>query len=122
MIAERSMKKVNWVLPKIKNTLERVYGKRVVETILYGSFARGTHNKDSDIDIALILKGNVNKAEEINRIYDDIYDLILETGEMISVNPISEKEIQNPVWPLYHHIRSEGKRLSKTFEKRLIGD
>jgi uncharacterized protein len=102
------MKKVNRVLPKIKELLEGVYGNRVIEIILYGSLARGTFNQDSDIDIALILKGKVNKAKEINRIYDVIYDLILETDEMISINPISEKEMQNPVWPLYHHIRSEG--------------
>lgn len=102
------MKKVNRVLPKIKEILEKVYGNRVIEIILYGSIARGTFNEDSDIDIALILRGKVNKSKEINRIYDVIYDLILETGEMISINPISEEEMQNPVWPLYHHIRSEG--------------
>lgn len=108
MISERTMRKVNQVLFKIKETLERVYGNRFIEIIIYGSIARGTFNKDSDIDIALILKGKVNKSKEINRIYDVIYDLILETGELISINPISEKEIQNPNWPLYHHIRSEG--------------
>jgi len=104
------MKKVNKVLPKIREIIERVYGDRVIEVILYGSLARGTFSKDSDIDIAIILKGKVNKSKEINKIYDVIYDLILETGEMISINPISEKEIQNPDWPLYHHIRSEGRK------------
>jgi len=108
MIAERSMKNLNKVLPRIREIIEEVYGNRVSEVILYGSLTRGTFNKDSDIDIALVLKGKVNKSEEINRIYDVLYDLILETGELISINPISEKEIRNPVWPLYQHIRSEG--------------
>jgi hypothetical protein len=34
--------------------------------------------------------------------------LILETSELISVYPISEKEVENSVWPLYYHIRTEG--------------
>jgi len=105
------MKKIDRILQKLKETLHTIYGNRVVEIILYGSFARGTPHRDSDIDIALVLKGRINKSKEINRVYDALYDLILETGEMISIYPISNKEIQNPVWPLYHHIRSDGKKV-----------
>jgi len=58
-----------------------------------------------------VLKGNVDKAKEIDKIYDVLYELILETGELISVYPLSEKEIGNLIWPLHHRIRMEGVKI-----------
>jgi predicted nucleotidyltransferase len=108
MEAKRAIKDIEYILPRIKEILEGIYSNRLEDVILYGSFARNMPTEDSDIDIAVVLKGKVNKAEEIDKIYDALYDLILETSELISVYPISEKEVENPVWPLYYHIRTEG--------------
>lgn len=58
-----------------------------------------------------MLKGNVDKAKEIDKIYDVLYELILETGELISVYPLSEEEIGNLIWPLHHRIRMEGVKI-----------
>lgn len=58
-----------------------------------------------------MLKGNVDKAKEIDKIYDVLYELILETGELISVYPLSEEEIRNLIWPLHHHIRMDGVKI-----------
>ncbi|MBN2251197.1 MAG: nucleotidyltransferase domain-containing protein [Candidatus Altiarchaeota archaeon] len=99
------------ILSKVKRILKGIYGSRMRDVILYGSYARGTPTKDSDIDIAVVLGGRVDKNKESDRITDALYPLSLETGELISVNPISEKEMKNRVWPLYHHIRTEGIRL-----------
>ncbi|MCK4224814.1 MAG: nucleotidyltransferase domain-containing protein [candidate division Zixibacteria bacterium] len=111
MKGKRTTRQIEHLLPRIREILKSIYGNTLVEVILYGSFARNTPNEDSDIDIAVVLKGKVNKAKEINKIYDAVYDLMLETGELISVFPISEHEVGNSVWPLYHHIRTEGKKI-----------
>ena len=111
MKGKRTTRQIEHLLPRIRKILESIYGNTLVEVILYGSFARNTPTKDSDIDIAVVLKGKVNKAKEINKIYDAVYELMLETGELISVFPISEHEVGNSVWPLYHHIRTEGKKI-----------
>jgi len=103
--------KIESILSKSKHLLKIMYGKRLKEVILFGSYARGTPTKDSDIDLAVILTGNVDKIKESDRITDALYDLSLETGELISVNPISEREIKNQVWPLYYHIQTEGIRI-----------
>ncbi|MDP3024536.1 MAG: nucleotidyltransferase domain-containing protein [candidate division Zixibacteria bacterium] len=107
----RSRKEIKPFLPQIKKLLERVYGDRLLNVFLYGSFAKGRANKESDIDIAVILKGKVNKGKEIDKICDLLYDLELETGELISVYPVSESELKNTVWPLYRHIKREGIRV-----------
>lgn len=111
MKLERGIKDVGSLLPRIKKLLEGIYGDRLSDIFLYGSFARNNAMKESDIDIAVVLKGEVNKAKEIDRIYDVLYDLMLETGELISVYPLSEEEIENPIWPLYYHIKTEGIRI-----------
>lgn len=111
MKTKRTIKEVRYLLSRIRKLLERIYGDRLMDVILYGSFARNTSTNDSDIDIAVVLKGTVNKTKEIDRIYDMLYDIILETGELISVNPLSEEEIKNLIWPLYYHIKREGIRI-----------
>jgi predicted nucleotidyltransferase len=111
MTAGRTIKEIEPLLPRIKTLLQRVYGARLLEVILYGSFAKSSSTDDSDIDIAVVLRGKVSRGKEIDRIYEALYDLMLETGELISVFPLSEEEVANSVWPLYHHIRTEGIRI-----------
>lgn len=105
------MKKICNILPKIKERLIKLYGDRLIEVILYGSFATNTYNDESDIDIAVVLKGKVNKVKEIDKIYDVLYTLMLETGEVISANPISQEELKNSVWPLFYSIKKEGVKI-----------
>jgi len=108
MKGNRMIKEIEHLLPQISNLLKKIYGDRLVGIILYGSFAKNNATKESDIDIAVVLKGRVNKSIEIDKIYDILYDLMLETGELISIYPLSDEEIRNSTWPLYHHIRTEG--------------
>lgn len=96
------------MLQTVKKVISDIYGDQLINVVLYGSFARNTFKDDSDIDIAVILKGKISKGNEIDRIYNSIYDLQLETGELVSVNPISEDEFESSPWPLFHHIKTEG--------------
>lgn len=111
MKSTRKLREIKPLLLRVRKILESIYGSRLVDVILYGSFARNAPTEDSDIDIAVVLKGEINKVKEIDRVYDVLYELMLETGELISINPLSEVEIGNPVWPLYYHIRTEGVRI-----------
>lgn len=111
MEKKRTRREIKHLLPRIRKLLESIYGNRLVNVILYGSFARNEANKESDIDIAVVLKGPVDKSKEIDLIYDELYDLMLETCELISVFPLSEEEIENSSWPLYYHIRTEGVKI-----------
>ncbi|MBI5232894.1 MAG: nucleotidyltransferase domain-containing protein [Deltaproteobacteria bacterium] len=111
MKTKRTKQGIKNLLPKIRTALEHIYGHRLMDVILYGSFAKDTPTQDSDIDIAVILEGKLDRVKEIIKIGEVIYNLMLESGEMISVYPISEDEIKNPVWPLYLHIKEEGVRI-----------
>jgi len=107
----RSLAEIEPVLPAIKALLEKAYGKKLAEIILYGSFAKNRADQDSDIDIAVVLKDRVDQSKEIDRACDALYDLMLETGELISVFPVSKQEMARSNWPLYRHIAEQGKKL-----------
>jgi len=108
MRSRRTTEEIAPLLPKIRTLLERVYGERLVDVVLFGSVARNNAREDSDIDIAVILKGKVNKAQEIGKIGEVLYDLMLETDELVSVYPLAEDEMSESTWPLYAHIKREG--------------
>jgi len=110
---KRSIKEIEPLLAEIKKTIQKLYTDRLVDVFLYGSFARNNATQDSDIDIAVVLKARVNQSKEIDRTCDALYDFMLKSGELISVFPVSESEMKDSVWPLYRHIKSEGKRLTR---------
>ena len=111
MKTKRTYKEIQKLLAQAKSLLLGIYGERLVSVILYGSFARNQATLDSDIDLAVILKGKLNKADEIEKMKEVISLLSLESDELVSVNPISKEELQDTEWPLYDHIRNEGIRL-----------
>ena len=91
-----NLSKIQTILKEVREVLKNLYGERLKELILYGSYARGEEREDSDIDLAVILKGDVNVYKEINRIIDVIYDINLKYNILISVRPISEADYNIP--------------------------
>ena len=111
MKSKRSAKELKGLLPQLKKILGGIYGDRLKDVILYGSFTRAGEQRLEYRPRGLCLKAHIHKIEEIDRIYDSIYELMLECGELISILPVSEEEMKNRVWPLYYHIQNEGVRL-----------
>ncbi len=105
---KRSKYDINSLLFEIKNILNGLYGGRLVDVILYGSFARDDATEDSDIDIAVVFKGDVNKFDELDRLHDAVYPLALKYGELVSFHPVSEDELSDTEWALHSYIHKEG--------------
>ena len=58
---------LDMILQRMVKAYRAVYGENIVKIILYGSYARGDYDHDSDIDIALLLKCSRMEAKK----YDD---------------------------------------------------
>jgi uncharacterized protein len=83
------------------------------EAFLFGSRARGDNRPDSDWDI-LILIDNIDVTNEIeDKFRDDLYNLELESGQIISTFIYSKDYWQNRLIysPLYKNVKKEGIRL-----------
>lgn len=109
-----SSKLLNEMLAAVYREFEQVIGAALVETILYGSFARGDFDSESDIDIAVIIDRNRYELKSYQRkLLSFISELSLENDILISVNyiPYSEFEEYKEDLPYYRNIDREGVRI-----------
>lgn len=93
---------------QFRTALQQLYGDRLQNVILYGSYARNTQTSTSDIDLAVVLNGEVSPAKEIDRMADIITDLNLEFAVLLSVYPVSVEDYQSRHSPLLINVRREG--------------
>ena len=97
------------ILEEFKQQIIELYGRRLKKVVLYGSYARGqASDENSDIDLAVVLEGDVNPCREIDRMIDIITEINLEYNVLISVYPVSEKNYNSLNSPLLMTIRKEG--------------
>lgn len=69
----------------------------VRDLILFGSRARGDHNRDSDADVAVLLRGVHQRLLPTKlAMADEAFDVLLETGIRIQPLPIWEDEWADP--------------------------
>jgi predicted nucleotidyltransferase len=67
------------------------------QTILFGSRARGDAHDESDADVALILKGQVQPLVKTKMALSGLaYDVLLNTGVVIQALPIWESQWIQP--------------------------
>ena len=96
------------ILKEFRKSIEKLYGKRLKNIILYGSYARKHPPVDSDIDLAIVLEGDVAACKEIDRMIDVITDINLSYGVLLSVYPVSEESYNSINSPLLLNLRREG--------------
>jgi len=99
---------IEQVFKEFREKTAKVYGQRLKSIILYGSFAREKATQDSDIDLAIVLDGDVVPGEEIDRMIDIITEINLKYGVLLSIYPVSEKNYKSVNSPLLLQLRKEG--------------
>ncbi|MCM1102561.1 MAG: nucleotidyltransferase domain-containing protein [Clostridium sp.] len=91
-----------------------VYGGDMIAIFLYGSYARGDYDNESDIDMAAIVKGDRRKLQEkLKRVWDRAAEIGLEYDVVVSptVIPYEEFEMYKNKLPYYINIWGEGKKI-----------
>jgi predicted nucleotidyltransferase len=100
--------KVRALLGVLRRRLEELYGDRLVKVVLFGSHARGDARSDSDIDVAVVLQGDVDPNLEIDRVVPITAQLSLENDVLISCVYVSAAGYAAGQSPLFLNLRSEG--------------
>ncbi len=96
------------ILKEFRERTDQLYGKRLKGVVLFGSWARDEATADSDIDLAIVLEGDVAPGREIDRMIDIITEINLAYGVLLSVYPVSEKNYTSLNSPLLLNLRREG--------------
>ena len=102
------MSKIENILAQLHNRFKAIYGDRLSSILLYGSQARGDAALESDIDVLVVLEGEVSPCDEIDRTIKDVADISLENDVVVSCVFISEEQFENESSPLLMNIRREG--------------
>ena len=102
------MNNIQEILSEFKAGIKNLYGSKLKDIILYGSWARNEAAEDSDIDLLVVLKGYITPGKEIDSMIDIITDINLKYSILISVYPISESDYSTVNSPLLINVRREG--------------
>ena len=102
------------ILKEYVNGLFKIIGDELNKVILYGSYARGDYNENSDIDVMIL----VDMQDEIinryiNQVSDCAFDYFMNYG--VDISPIVKNEEHFNVWvndlPYYNNVRNEGVKI-----------
>ncbi|QJW88049.1 nucleotidyltransferase domain-containing protein [Spirosoma taeanense] len=103
------MLSIKLIAAEFKCELQQLYGDQLAGLVLFGSYARGNNQVESDVDFAVVLRDpNTRSTDEIVRLVPISTALSLKYGVIVSILPVSEKKLSASMQGVYQEIRREG--------------
>ncbi len=99
---------------RVAGSYRKVYGGDIQGICLYGSYARGDYDENSDLDFVAIVKGDRrNLQSKLDEVWNDTVKMDLEYDVVTSptVIPVDEFKKYRDELPYYQNIFREGKRI-----------
>lgn len=101
------------ILEQFSNDISSILGSRLKKVILYGSYARGDYDENSDIDIMILIDLEV---EKFYRFFTQISDIAYDIEEKNNFNILISPLIKNidkfnyflKELPFYANVNMEG--------------
>ena len=98
------------IAAKARESLERIYGRRLRGIYLYGSAAREQLRPDSDIDIAIVLDEITDRFAEYERTSNLGSKLSLDDDTLVSFMFLTEADLAKGRFSIHQAIKREGIR------------
>lgn len=96
------------ILAQLKQELRDLLGSQLEAVYLYGSQARGDAGPHSDIDVLIVLRGEFDYRQMIERTSDLVGRISLENDVVISRVMISKERYETEDSPFLLNVRREG--------------
>ena len=94
-------------LAELKRQLETIYGERLKGLYVFGSYARKEADRESDLDVLIVLDQVHDYSQEIDRTSAVISDLSLPSGVTISRVFVSEQRWKTDQANFFLNVRGE---------------
>ena len=98
---------VDKLLGELKCGAQLLYGSRLRRLYLYGSYARGEQESDSDLDVLFVLDQIDSYGAEIDRTSELISSLALQHGIGVSRVFVTEERWRNAQSAFFTVVREE---------------
>ena len=95
------------ILAAVRAELEVLYGPRLRGLFLFGSFARGDQDAESDIDVLVVLESMARYGEEVDRTVAAVSDLSIRFAVSISLVYVTERKWLEGETPFLANVRRE---------------
>ena len=100
---------VSQIMQEAIGVSQKAFGDSLRQVWLFGSYARGEANEDSDIDFCVVLSKPVDTWRYIDTVYSDFtMDILSRYGELPSVFITNEEKFLESNIPVYEMIKKEG--------------
>jgi predicted nucleotidyltransferase len=96
----------------VAEELRALYGARLKQVLLFGSWARGDAHPESDIDLLVVLDRIESRRKERDRMDEILYRHSLENETVVTEVPVSEAELMAAEIPLLMRVREEAVRIA----------
>jgi predicted nucleotidyltransferase len=105
---------ISYITQTVAEKSREVYGDKLRDVILYGSYARGDFEEWSDVDIMIIADADESVCARLkNIVRDDLYDLNYHMNLLLSITvaPYERFEYMKNHYPFYTNILKDGVKL-----------
>ena len=102
---------INTLLCDLEQRLKGIYGDKLKEILLYGSYARGDNEEGSDLDIMVLVDADAKEIKkQRDKVLDIVVDLTTKYGIVLSIIENNYNYFYDwaKVLPFFADIKREG--------------
>ena len=100
------------VASAVGKDLRELYGDRLRQVVLFGSWARHDAHPESGIDVLVVLDRVDSAWEELRRMDAILWRHSIANDTVVSATPVAENDLEDGRWPLLRRVRAEGYRVA----------
>lgn len=104
----KPMGEIHEIAEKIWTHLRERYGSKVLQIILYGSYARGEATPQSDVDFLVVVDDSLDPWEVRRSLDDVLLDILFADGRLVSVLVVPKSFYEGYRSPFLKQVQKEG--------------
>lgn len=102
---------IDIILGEVTVAMKKIYGSKLKEVVLYGSYAKGKQDEESDIDIMVLVDLQDNELRKYDKELNNFScDIGYKYMKVLSLVDMSYEKYMNwvNVVPFYKNVQNEG--------------